>query len=265
MLLGLVILIIALAAGACAVLSQAKFGKQPEGERLERIQASPNYKDGEFHNTVPTAMLAEGQSSLKIMIGGKGINTAGLGVCLNALSVGRGQIGVPLHVLYRGILNSTTVSNALDRLVRPVRAGAGAFTIGSESGVVLTFEYTPDDFDVLTSEGEPLCHTNHYLSPLFTGEDTLKSVLTDSYVRYDMLRRLTKRRDGPFTMDVIRRIFTDHVNYPDSICSHEDPQDPETARFCSVYGVAMDLDEKTLWVTDANPCEGRAHPFRLLP
>jgi len=41
MLLGLVVLIIALAAGACVVLSQMKFGKQPEGERLERIQASP--------------------------------------------------------------------------------------------------------------------------------------------------------------------------------------------------------------------------------
>ena len=53
--------------GACAFLGQAQFGKHPEGERLSRIQASPNYRDGEFQNTVPTATLIEGQSSLKII------------------------------------------------------------------------------------------------------------------------------------------------------------------------------------------------------
>jgi L-ascorbate metabolism protein UlaG (beta-lactamase superfamily) len=50
-----------------AVLRQEKFGRLPAGARLERIQSSPNYQDGEFRNTVPTIMLAEGQSSIKIM------------------------------------------------------------------------------------------------------------------------------------------------------------------------------------------------------
>lgn len=67
MLLTLLLFGVALALAACVVLNQAKFGKHPEGERLERVQASVNYKDGEFHNTVPTSMLAEGESSLKIM------------------------------------------------------------------------------------------------------------------------------------------------------------------------------------------------------
>ncbi|MDL2267843.1 MBL fold metallo-hydrolase [Desulfovibrio sp. OttesenSCG-928-G15] len=48
-------------------MKMERFGKLPEGKRLARVQASPNYWNGEFHNTVPTRMLAEGQSSMKIM------------------------------------------------------------------------------------------------------------------------------------------------------------------------------------------------------
>ena len=199
------------------------------------------------------------------MVGGKGLNSNGIGVCLNAMSVGRGQIGVPLHLMYRGILNSRTITDALDRICEVKRAGAGTFTIGSAAGVVLSFEYTPDNFDVLMSEGEPLCHTNHYLSPLFKGEDKLKGSVADTHIRYNMLRRLTKQyKDGMEIQDVWT-VFSNHVNYPDSICSHEDPANPETTRFCTVYATLMDLDNRALWVTSGCPCEGPAYPFYLLP
>lgn len=69
MLLYSVLLLVCLAIGSCAVMNSARFGRQPAGERLERIQDSPNYGDGGFRNTVPTATLAKGQSSVKIIIG----------------------------------------------------------------------------------------------------------------------------------------------------------------------------------------------------
>lgn len=59
-----------LAIAGCAILNQAKFGKSPEGERLERVEASPNYADGEFKNLIPTQTLAEGQSTFKIIVSG---------------------------------------------------------------------------------------------------------------------------------------------------------------------------------------------------
>ena len=58
---------VGLGLGACAILSQDKFGRQPEGERLAGFQASSNFKGGKFQNTVPTPMLVEGQSTLKIL------------------------------------------------------------------------------------------------------------------------------------------------------------------------------------------------------
>lgn len=67
MLITLGIILFGLVVGGYAVVHQAKFGQAPEGARLERIQASPNYADGIFINTTPTPTLMEGESSLKIM------------------------------------------------------------------------------------------------------------------------------------------------------------------------------------------------------
>jgi L-ascorbate metabolism protein UlaG (beta-lactamase superfamily) len=58
---------VCLGIGACAILSQDKFGRQPDGKRLANLQTSPNFKDGEFQNTVSTPMLVDGQSTLKIL------------------------------------------------------------------------------------------------------------------------------------------------------------------------------------------------------
>ena len=41
---------------------QKRFGKNPTGERLERIKKSPNYRNGEFQNLTNTPQLAEGKT-----------------------------------------------------------------------------------------------------------------------------------------------------------------------------------------------------------
>lgn len=46
-----------------AYLQRAEFGAAPEVEQLQR---SPHYRNGEFHNLIPTSVIAEGQSALSI-------------------------------------------------------------------------------------------------------------------------------------------------------------------------------------------------------
>jgi len=52
--LGLLVLIAMLAASGYTYLQHPKFGSVPDGARLERIQRSPHYQDGTFHNLEPT-------------------------------------------------------------------------------------------------------------------------------------------------------------------------------------------------------------------
>ena len=60
-------LTVAGAAAGCAVMARADFGALPTGERLKRIQASPHWQDGSFHNLVPMELSASGRSRLEIM------------------------------------------------------------------------------------------------------------------------------------------------------------------------------------------------------
>lgn len=55
----LLVVVLCLALGACAVFNQPRFGKLPQGDRLARIQKSPNYKNGEFQNLIPTPQFSK--------------------------------------------------------------------------------------------------------------------------------------------------------------------------------------------------------------
>lgn len=49
-------------------MKQNKFGKLPQGKRLEKIEQSPNYKDGAFQNLSHTPSLEEGTSMIGIIV-----------------------------------------------------------------------------------------------------------------------------------------------------------------------------------------------------
>jgi L-ascorbate metabolism protein UlaG (beta-lactamase superfamily) len=63
-----VFLVVALALSVVLFINQAKFGKLPKGEDLERIKQSPHFKNGKFENIEHTPDLSEGASVLKIAV-----------------------------------------------------------------------------------------------------------------------------------------------------------------------------------------------------
>lgn len=56
-----------LVVSVCAMLLHPAFGRNPSGERLQRIMKSANYKDGSFHNQTTTPMLSSGKSRFQII------------------------------------------------------------------------------------------------------------------------------------------------------------------------------------------------------
>lgn len=59
--------IVALGIIVLIVLSHPKFGKLPSGERLERVENSPNYRQGQFHNQIPTPQIVSDKGMLATM------------------------------------------------------------------------------------------------------------------------------------------------------------------------------------------------------
>jgi L-ascorbate metabolism protein UlaG (beta-lactamase superfamily) len=66
-LMGIILLIILLVSSlSYFLLKQGQWGKAPAGERLLRIQQSPNFRDGKFQNQSPTPQLTEGYSMIQV-------------------------------------------------------------------------------------------------------------------------------------------------------------------------------------------------------
>ncbi len=59
----------AAALGLLLFLRSAPFGNLPRGERLQRVQASPNYRDGKFRNQSPTLQLTSDKNLFQNLIG----------------------------------------------------------------------------------------------------------------------------------------------------------------------------------------------------
>ena len=198
------------------------------------------------------------------MIGGKGVNSAGIGCGMNALGIGSGQVGVPLHIMYRGIMNTVKISDSIEAVAKPCRAGCGNFFIGSAEGLALHLEFTPTAFDVIMPDTKSIAHANHFLSPLFAEKDMLKTALPCSFPRnYRAQKKLNQLHGSLTRKNICTDVLSDHVNFPDSVCSHEDPLDAQWSRFCTIYGICMDLCAHTIWVSHANPCEGKWESFSL--
>jgi len=63
----LLFIILALVIFAYQFMQGPQFGKAPSGERLKRIQASANYKDGQFQNLSNTPSLTNGANYIGVM------------------------------------------------------------------------------------------------------------------------------------------------------------------------------------------------------
>lgn len=57
-----------LAIAAVALVSQPAFGRLPRGERRQRIERSPNFRDGAFRNRQPTQLMTSGRGRAGTML-----------------------------------------------------------------------------------------------------------------------------------------------------------------------------------------------------
>ena len=130
-------------------------------------------------------------------------------------------------------------------------------------GEIIDIEACPEDFWVFYAERGYLAHTNHFTAPnlLCRVPDKGKTILPDTFQRLGRIDALLSASDGCVDFDRCAELLSDHANYPDSICRHEDPRDPAGKRLASVYATVMDLTDGVVWFSDSNPCKRAFSPF----
>jgi isopenicillin-N N-acyltransferase like protein len=193
-----------------------------------------------------------------------GVNAAGIGLCVNGLVTNRdGANGFrkPFHVRCREILDAWTFDKAIAPVVQTDRCCSTNFLIGHGDGEIIDIEATPDYCSYIYPENGVVTHANHLVRETRIGSE-FERIAPHSLYRANRLQRLLLRSSGRIGIDSVHQFLSDHFSSPASICRHADTTLPEPKRVISVAAAAIDLNARTLYITDGPPCQSA---FQAIP
>lgn len=200
-------------------------------------------------------------------IGKIGMNSLGVALTANAIETPGVPLGLPANAVTRGILNSCNIAQAIEVIARNSCACALNYMISNNDGEVVNVEVVPDDYDVLYPDDGLCVHGNHYLSQrlLTHHKDTMRLICSSSHVRTGRAKRILNNLKRPLTIDDFKKIFSDHADYPESICWHPDKATThEIAQIHTACSIIMDTAKGKMLVTQGNPCSNPYQIFEIL-
>jgi isopenicillin-N N-acyltransferase like protein len=193
------------------------------------------------------------------IVGGKiGLNSSGLGLAINGLlstDDDWSRSVMPFHVRCFEILRRRSLAEARRVVETEARACSANFLLAQRPDVIVNVEAAPDAVRELYPERGAVVHTNHFVDPTLLGvEEPLSERRPHSYTRYHRMRALLDAR-APVSIGDLEASLRDHDDYPDSVCRHENPDDPPEEWCITRTSAIMDLEELSLRITDGPPCE----------
>lgn len=198
------------------------------------------------------------------IVGKIGMNNYGLGVCLNLLGTSDRKLGVPIHVVLRGILNSKTISQSVGQATRMDRGTSANFLVAHKEGEALNLEMAPHDYDVIYPTENKIAHANHFIGPRSVNYlDTARINYPDTHLRQGRMDYLMNEK-VTIGLEDVKEMLKDHSGYPDAICRHGEEYPIDLGRdekVNTVLSVIMDLKDGIFHITDGLPCKNPYEKF----
>lgn len=195
------------------------------------------------------------------MIGGKGMNSAGLGLTLNALQTSEGGKGLPLHVRMRRILEQNNMEAGFGVAASMPHPSPANLILTHKDGIALDVELDPSGFDVIQPQKGRIFHTNHFLGHKFCHRVRQQA---NTYIRLQRMETLLGACDD-VSIDDVKKALSDHAGYPFSICEHVHPDRPGELMHqgATNHALIMDLSTGEAHFALGNPCESQYITFTL--
>ena len=191
------------------------------------------------------------------IIGKIGFNSDGLGACLNFLDSGKQTQGVPIHLILRKILESSSIDSALNS-INPYMTGKSAnVLIGNSHEQFVDIEFANDEFYQPGTKNEPFIHTNHYLENEELNKD--KEKLASSFTRYNVGRNLLQKSPAQSVNDM-KDLLLDRSEDTLPICRHY-VENPDIGTVGTICTLIMDLKNKQMHLTKGSPL---VTPFSII-
>lgn len=194
------------------------------------------------------------------MVAKFGMNSHGVGLCVNLLGSDVNTMGGSFHTLARQVLESHGALDAVWSVTGRDRAGSGNFVIGSSSGEVVDLEYNPLGYALHFPERGFVAHANHFLTPQPGLRDRLQvlpSMSPGSYFRQHRAELLMARAataSGGVTVESVVDVLSDHLGAPEGICRHGGPVGRQQVLGRTNVSVVMDLTLGTMHLAHGHAC-----------
>lgn len=191
-----------------------------------------------------------------------GFNAAGIAQCCDSVYPYDVRIGVPRIFVSRAVLGAERLADAIRCVIMKWRAAGYNHLIADRSGELYNVEVSARHFATIYGINGYLAHTNNYLTRRMKQYEDHTEDLIGARVRVNRATRLL-RATPDHTVESIQNIMRDHVNHPNSICSHTDPEDDPMDRQKTIASLVMDLTDQTMYACWGSPCEGTYHAYHL--
>jgi isopenicillin-N N-acyltransferase like protein len=199
-------------------------------------------------------------------VGRHGANSAGIALLSNGLSgFCTPEPGVPQPFIRRKILSSNTFPEAMDVIFSARQQIASNVLLAHRDGFAIDLETTPDGHGWLYPEDGVLVHGNHYEAFSWARDGSpYRPLGPDSLYRVFRVRESLQQGlpDSADTLTTIAAAMADHFGFPDSVCTHQRPEDPPLTRWQTLTSSIIDLTSGEWRLAAGTPCE---HPYEPLP
>ena len=194
-----------------------------------------------------------------------GMNAAGIGLVVNNLISDQPRAGVPWIFLTRRVLESSHLAQAMGYVLNTPRAHSINFLIGYADGEAVNLETSPVEEHILWPENGCFVHTNHYLKPgkNFRDLKPLRDPYLSTYLRCRRAQQGMAALKSNINVESIRKILSDHMDRPFSVCAHENPAVAPQQRVVTCLFIAMNLTRRQIHYTRGNPCRGEVQTLEL--
>ncbi|MEV5498942.1 C45 family peptidase [Nonomuraea fuscirosea] len=201
-------------------------------------------------------------------VGRQGANSAGIALNANGLG-GRfdDTVGVPQTLIRRRVLDSDNLNTALEALTKSRAHIASNALVTHRDGFAIDLETTPGAVGWMYPTDGLLVHGNHYqafVPPQLAA--TYRPGSADSLFRVPRAEGgLRTVREASGTDEVRKRIrfaMSDHLGYPESLCTHPDLTQPAVKRWATLLSSCVDLTTGDYLIAAGTPCD---HEYERVP
>jgi len=182
------------------------------------------------------------------IIGKIGLNSAGLGVCLNLLECAKKLDGVPVHILLRAMLDSSSIQEAREHINHAQKGTASSILVADDQGNYFNVELAGDEVYEIDCTNDLFVHTNHYLGKDINNESEFAS----SFARLARAQKLLSTVTDQ-TINNMKNILRDSTEKL-PIC-RQFVHEPGLGLLGTICTVIMDLAKREMHITKGHPSE----------